>query len=54
MIKVGNKFYKPSSNKNLKEIVIGTATFLPVDKSETVTNAINPTKAFKNTYAIKI
>ena len=33
MIKIGSEYFKPASNKNLKEIKIGSVLFVPVDKA---------------------
>lgn len=54
VIKLGNKYYKPASNKDLQEVIIGTSTFVPVDQSEAVYYAFSPTYDYKNANGIKI
>jgi hypothetical protein len=54
VIKLGNKYYKPVSNKDLQEVIIGTATFVPVDHSEAVYDAIPPTYDYKKANGFKV
>jgi len=54
VIKLGNKYYKPVSNKDLQEVIIGTSTFVPVDHSEAVYDAIPPTYDYKNVKGFEV
>ena len=56
MIKIGSGYYKPSPNKNLNEIKIGSLIFVPVaiEAPENVKSAISSSSEFKNSFAINI